>query len=199
MSEERKKILGMVESGRITAEQAAELLDLVPKSSAADSEPLDGSETTDDAEQHSTAKTEPRERPYWRQALSVGSVIMLVAGAVLVDAYGRSGVSLWTWVFGWLPLFSGLLVVTVAAWARTARWIQMRITSPDEHLVLSVPLPLGLAASAIRVVRPFVPQMRHSGVDELILALRDGLPEDEPITIEVDDREEGEYVRIVID
>jgi hypothetical protein len=199
MSEERRKILGMVESGRISAEEAAELLDLVPKSPPADSGAVDGPEAAGEVQDGRAAETEPRVRPYWRQALFIGAIIMIVAGTILADAYQRSGVSVWTWLFGWLPMFLGLAVVTIAAWARTARWVQMRITTRDEHLVFSFPLPLGLGASVVRFLQPFVPQMRNTGIDELILALRDGLPDEEPLTIEVDDDEEGEHVRILID
>ncbi len=197
MSEERRKILEMVESGRISAEQAAELLDLVSESSPPESEPATGSAETPSMRRPTSTTSEPR--PYWRQAVFIGAIVMVVGGAVLADAYQRSGVTVWTWLFGWLPLFMGLLIVTIAAWARTARWVQMRISSKENDFVLSFPLPLGLGASLVSFLRPLVPQMRHSGVDELILALREGLPDDEPITIEVDNEEEGEHVQIRID
>jgi hypothetical protein len=199
MSEEKKKILEMVESGRIGAEDAAKLLDLVSQPEPSDSEPMAPSEGAGDDHRESAAEPEPRVRPYWRQALFVGAIVMIVGGAVLADAYQHSGVSVWTWLFGWLPLFLGLAIVTIAAWARSARWIHLRITSDYEHLTFSFPLPLSLAASVVTFLQPFVPQMRHSGIDELILALQDGLHGDEPITIEVDDEEEGEHVRVLID
>lgn len=198
MSEEKKKVLQMVESGRITAEEGAQLLDLVSESTSDHQGPTARSDEARDVHRENSAMLKPRVRPYWRQALFVGATIMIVAGAVLADAYQRSGVSVWTWLFGWLPLFLGLAVVTLAAWARTARWVQMRVTSEDDTLVFSFPLPLGLGASVVSFLRPLVPQLQHSGIDELILALRDGLP-DEVMTIEVNNDEEGEHVQILID
>jgi len=196
MSEEKRKILEMVESGRITAEEAARLLDLVDEepssiAQAAETEPV--------VEGAAGSADEPRVRPYWRQALFGGAVVMIVAGAVLADAYQRSGVTVWTWVFGWIPLFLGLAIVTVASWARTARWVQMHFEGGDEQASLSFPLPLGPGASIIAMLRPLVPQMQRDGMDQLILALREGLPDDEPVAIEIDNQEKGEYVRILID
>jgi len=199
MSEEKKKVLSMVESGLITPQEAVRLLDLVSESPPADSEPTEELHGARSANGGTSVKLRPRVRPYWRQALFAGAIVMAVAGAVLADAYQRSGVTPWTWLFGWLPLFVGLAIVTLAAWARTARWVQMRVTSEDERLAFSFPVPLDLGASVISFLQPLVPQMRHSGIDELILALRDGLPDDEPLTIEVSNEEHGEYVRIVID
>jgi hypothetical protein len=199
VSEEKKKVLEMVESGRITAEEGAKLLDLVSESPPADAEPMAPPDGAADVNGQTPGEPQRRVRPYWRQAVFVGAIIMIVSGAVLADAYRRSGVSLWTWLFGWLPLFLGLAMVTISAWARTARWVQMRIRSDDDYLVFSFPLPLGLGAAVVSFLRPFVPQMHHSGIDELILALRDGLPDDEPVTIEVSNEDEGEHVEIVID
>jgi len=199
MSEEEKKVLAMVEAGLITPEEAVRLLDLVSESPPGDSEPVANLQRAEGVDHGTSVAPRPRVRPYWRQAVLAGAIVMIVAGAVLADAYQRSGVSIWTWLFGWLPLFLGLAIVTVAAWARTARWVQIRVTSEDDRLAFSFPLPLGLGASVVSFLQPLVPQMRHSGVDELILALRDGLPDDEPVTIEVNNEEDGEHVRIVID
>jgi len=49
------------------------------------------------------------------------------------------------------------------------------------------------------MTRRFIPQFRDTGIDEAILALRDGLNDGQPITIEVDDEEEGEHIEIIIE
>jgi hypothetical protein len=198
MNEEQKKILQMVESGQITAEEGATLLGLV-----SESEPDD----PDDVPQEqppATAAAEDREdrwvppQPYWLYPLSAGLIVMLVGGAVVAAAYQQGRASPWTLVCGWIPLFLGLAVVTIAAWARTARWIHMRIIDRNDNISLSFPLPLRFSALIIRMTRRFVPQFRDTGVDEAILALRDGLTDGQPIMIEVNNEEEGEYVRIHI-
>jgi hypothetical protein len=57
-------------------------------------------------------------------------------------------------------------------------------------------LPLGLTAAAVRVARPYVPQLRDTAVDEAILGLREGLSGGEDIVIDVRDDEQGESVTI---
>jgi hypothetical protein len=197
MNEEQKKILEMVESGQITAEEGATLLGLVSESEPDDSDHVQ-------QEQPPTIGVEQREhewvpaRPYWLYPLSAGLIVVLVGGAVVTTAYQQNRVGPWTWLCGWIPLFLGSSIVTIAAWARTAHWIHLRVIDRDDRVSLSFPLPLRLSALVIRVTRRFIPQFRDTGVDEAILALRDGLTDGQPITIEVNNEEEGEYVRIHI-
>jgi hypothetical protein len=122
--------------------------------------------------------------------------LLLVGGTVVSAMHQQQRVNAWTWLCGWIPLFVGLSVVTLAAWARTAHWIHLRVRDHGEHVALSFPLPLGLAAAVVRVARPFVPRLRDTAIDEAILAVRDGLEGNEDITIDVQDDEEGERVQI---
>ena len=195
MSEERRKILDMVGSGQISPEQGAALLNLVTapdedeKAQAKDNPPPPVKEA------QVVAADEPA-FPLWVLPLGAG-VLLLAIGATVVSAmHQQQRVNVWTWLCGWFPLFAGLAVVTLAAWARTAHWIHLRVRDHGKHVALSFPLPLGLAAVAVQVARPFVPQLRDTAVDEAILALRDGLQGNEDITIDVRDDEEGESVKI---
>lgn len=197
MSTEKKKILEMVASGQLTAEQAATLLDLVAEPEPPDTARVDGSQPTSEA--RPTAEPTWREgHAYWLYPLFAGTVVMLVGGTVIGTAYQQSRVGPGTLICGWMPLFLGLLTVILAAWVRTARWIHMRVIGKDDRLSLAFPLPLRLGALVLNIARPFIPQFRKTVVDELILTLRDGLTDDQPITIEVEDEEEGEYVQIYI-
>jgi polyhydroxyalkanoate synthesis regulator phasin len=197
MNEEQKTILKMVESGQITAAEAATLLELV-----SESEPVD-SEHVQEEQRFSTGVKErerewPRTRPYWLYPLSAGLVVMLVGGAVVTTAYQRGRVSPWTWLCGWIPLFLGLSVVAIAAWTRTAHWVHLRVISQEDRVVLGFPLPLRLTALAVGIARRFIPQFRDTGIDEAFLGLRDGLHDDQPITLEVNDEDEGEHIQIYV-
>jgi hypothetical protein len=59
-------------------------------------------------------------------------------------------------------------------------------------------LPLTLAAWIIRLARRYVPQLRDTAIDEMILALREtsDIDEDNPIYIDVQDDKDGEQVLI---
>jgi hypothetical protein len=197
MSEERKKILAMVESGQLSAEQAATLLDLVSEAGPEDAGLSNPDLPTFDAPGAEQVAVFPRQR-YWLYPMAAGIVLVLLGGTVLAATYQLSRPSLATWLFGWMPLLLGLGTVTIAAWARTAHWFHLRVVNRANSISVSVPLPLRLTALLLRAVRPFVPQLRETAVDELILSLQEGLEDDQPMTIEVEGEEGEEHVRIHI-
>jgi hypothetical protein len=48
------------------------------------------------------------------------------------------------------------------------------------------------------MVQPFVPQLKDTGVDDLIIALRDSTSHDEPFFVDVQDDEDGERVQVYL-
>jgi hypothetical protein len=196
MNEERRKILDMVGSGQISPEQGASLLKLVSDAEPEETEQPEENEALPLPEAEVAADRDLA-RPFWMIPLGIGLILLVVGSTVARTAHQQQRVTAWTWLCGWIPLVVGLSVVTLAAWARTAHWIHLRVRDHGQNIALSLPLPLGLAAVVIRVARPFVPQLRDTAVDEAILALRDGLEGNEDITIAVQDDDEGESVQIL--
>lgn len=195
MSEEQKKILQMVEGGQISPEEAATLLQLVSEPEEAVAEP----QATATSEEPGQREADwPRIRPYWLYPLWGGLLLFVIGGTTLATTYPHGRVTVVTWLCGWIPLFLGALVATLAAWARTARWIHLRVVGQEGRVALHFPLPLGLGAFVLGIARRFSPKLRETGIDEAILALRDGLRDGRPIRIEVQDDEEGEHVQILI-
>jgi hypothetical protein len=128
----------------------------------------------------------------------------MAIGAPLV-ALGLSGrVALfWALCCGWVPLLIGLGIFTLGVWSRSARWLHLRIRnrkSGRRTFALSLPLPLTLSAWILRLIRPYIPQLNETGVDEAILALRDGMNEkdDQPLYIDVQNEDDEEQVLIYI-
>jgi hypothetical protein len=75
----------------------------------------------------------------------------------------------------------------------------LRIEDADRSkrtIAFGFPLPLTLSAWVMRIIQPFVPQLKDLPVEEMILAVRDG--DGEPIFIEVQDDDDDEYVMIFI-
>jgi hypothetical protein len=134
---------------------------------------------------------------FWLYPLWAG-VGTLVLGAILLYAvYGAQAG--WGWaVCGW-PLFAlGVFVTATAWWLRTARWAHVRVRG-RENVTISLPIPVKLTAWGIKIAKPFVPQFRDTGVDEVILGLGDALKEgDEPLYVDVNDDESGEHVQVYI-
>jgi hypothetical protein len=57
---------------------------------------------------------------------------------------------------------------------------------------------LGPIAWIVRLVRPFVPQLRDMAVDEVILALRDEVREGRPFVVDVGEGQDGERVHVYV-
>jgi hypothetical protein len=201
MEEEKLRILEMLGSGEITAEEAAQLLTALEQ---AESEALQtrteeagwsGSPSLSPVEQ-----AETRWARFWIYPLMAGGIV-LVAGALIMGlVYSIRAAPGWR-VCGWLPMILGLGVMLIAWWTRSATWLHLRISEGEGNghkVAFSFPLPLTLAAWGLRLAQPFVPQLKDTGVDDLIIALRQGKSRNEPLFIDVQDDEKGEKVQIYI-
>jgi MFS family permease len=190
MEEERLRILEMLGAGDITPEQAAELLGA-----------LDTSEEAAGAGPPSLPPAELRENRwarFWIYPLMVGGIVLILGALIMGLVYSTDAARGWR-VCGWLPMILGLGVMLIAWWTRSATWLHLRVREEDgQKVAFSFPLPLTLAAWVLRLAQPFVPQLKDTGVDDLIIALRQGKSRNEPLFINVEDDEKGESVEIYI-
>ncbi len=192
MEEERLQILRMVEAGQIGVEQAAEMLAALEDRGK---QPLP---------EHLAGAPAAPELPgtgwagFWIYPLLAGGGVLILGALVMGLVYGLDAAAGWR-ICGWLPMIAGLLVVLLALWSRRARWLYLRLDEDDRRRIsFGFPLPLTLAAWRVRLARPFVPRLKDTGVDDLILALRDGSTPREPLYLDVQDGEEGERIRLYI-
>lgn len=192
MEAKRFEILRMLEAGQIDVEGAAALLAAL---SGTGEEPL--TTVPAPAEDPSERLGQQSER-FWIYPLMVGGVILIIGILVVGLLYTRGAAAGWL-VCGWLQVILGVMVVLLAWWTRRARWLHLRISEGDgQKFALSFPLPLTLAAWGLKVAQPFVPQLKETGVDDLIIAMRDGATGDQPLYIDVQDDEDGEHVELYI-
>jgi hypothetical protein len=196
MEEERLQILKMVESGQIQAEEAVMLLAALERSgsNAGDSAPPDVL-----PQRHGPGQDgESRWARFWIYPMMAGAGVLILGAFLLAWLYASEAAKGWL-VCGWLPVLLGVAVVLLALWTRRTTWMHLRISEEGKRkLAFSFPLPLGLAAWAVRIAQPFVPQLQQTGVDDLILALRASASRGEPIAIDVQDDERGERVEVYI-
>jgi len=220
MGEEQLQILKMLEDGQIGAEEAAELLAALSSEeeersftaqpqAALHVRMTDDAGMTDDARVIEGVVEEPARTPGWEKPPAswsrfwiypalVGGGLLTAGAMVLGLLYAASAARLWRVCCGWLPMMLGLAVALLALWSRTARWLHLRVQEEGKRKVaFSFPLPLTLTALVIRIIRPYVPQLKETGVDEMILALRD-TNQDEPFFLDVQDDEDGEHVQVYI-
>jgi len=197
MENERLEILKMVQTGQIDAREAAMLL-----SALNEAQPAEGATEAPvevlPPEPKAPEPIETRWAKFWIYPLMAGGVLLLL-GAMVVGLVTLAG-GAWGWLLcGWPLLLVGLLIFVLALWSRRATWLHLRISEKGRRkMAFSFPLPLGLAAWVLRIAQPFVPQLQDTGVDEVILAVRESASKGEPLFIDVQDDEDGERVEIYI-
>jgi len=212
MGEERLGILKMLEDGQIGVEEAAELLAAL-RPEAAEERPR-GEDGEQDGATPSLEKAEPvvevaapapqREgmpgnlSRFWIYPAMAGGGLLVVGAALMGLFYAANAATGWRVCCGWVPMIVGLLVALLALWSRTARWLHLRISEQGKRkMAFSFPLPLTLTAWVVRIAQRFVPQLKETAVDEVIIALRDS-DRDEPFSVDVQDGEDGERVQVYI-
>src|SRR5215211_7184021 len=179
-SEERKKILQMVQDGKISAEQAASLMralesDVDP--TAADFEVLEtgtsfGQERTD-APRFEEVKA--RARRFAMIPLWIGVFLTVLSAWGMYSIQQRSGVNFW-FVFLLIPLLLGALLIALGASGQTSKWLYVNVNRRKAHngprnITLGFPLPLGLAAWFLRTFGHNMRGMKNTNVDEIIQLL----------------------------
>jgi hypothetical protein len=208
MSEEKLQILKMVEAGQIDADEAAMLLAALKEAGA---EPAEGAPSPElepeglppmaSSAAEATFAQEARENRwarFWIYPMMAGGAVLILGLLVIGLVYTTDAARGWL-VCGWLPLLLGLTVVLLALWSRRAAWLHLRISEGGRRKMgFSFPLPLTLTAWVVRIAQPFVPQLRETAVDDVIMALRDSAAHGEPLFIDVEDEEDGERVEIYI-
>lgn len=205
MSDERLQILRMIKEGQITPDEGIRLLEALSGvvegagEKVASLPPITEIPPAESEwpEEPATAYAAPPDwagfRHLWLIPLAVGGVLSAV-GLGLVVLVGPGSFFL---VCGLLPLLLGLAVVGLAFWSRTARWLHIRIRG-EQRISLSFPLPLRLTGLILRLVRPYVPQLEETGLDEVILSLDESLSGEGGFYVDVQDDEEGERVQVYI-
>jgi hypothetical protein len=198
----------MLEEGKITAEEADQLLAAIGPERRA-SQVAGKLVITDAPEQNpGVADAEPADyrsygsfRGLWRIPFIIAASSLLLSGLGLAFMYqADERVATLGFLCIWSVFLLGLLATLLLLSARRAPWLHLRVREQDgQRFAISLPLPLGLAHWIISIARNFVPakQARHlETADAFVTAMRDD-PRREPIIIDVDD-DDGDKVEIYI-
>ena len=120
---------------------------------------------------------------------------------MLYLAYQNAGYSFWFFCT-WVPLALGLILMALAWYSRTARWLHLRIYQGagewPQRIALSFPLPIRTSAWALRKFGRWIPQLEGTSIDELLLALDQNTTSDQPFYVEVEDDKDGDRVQVFI-
>jgi hypothetical protein len=208
-SEERRKILQMVQDGRISAEQAATLMRALDADSEPEQAEIELLETgTGPSAGHE--RTDPpgfeeikaRARRFAMIPLWIGVAITVLSAWGMYLAQRGAGLNFW--FFFWvIPLFVGVLLIAFGAGGQGSRWLYVHVDRRQAHdgprnITLGFPLPLGLAAWFLRNFGHTLRGMKNTNVDEIIQVLDATEKSGAPLIINADDNEDGEHVQVYI-
>jgi hypothetical protein len=186
MGNNRLEVLRRLEAGEIDAEEALALLRAA--------EPAEGEVIT--AAPAAAERPPKRWANFWLYPLVAAGGMLTLGGLILALVLVSGAAHGWQ-VCGWLPVGLGMLGILFALWSRQAKWLHVRIQeSAGKRIAISFPVPLTLTAWALRIAAPFVPQLKETGVDEMVMAFRDS-KRDEPLHVQVEE-EDGDRVEVYI-
>lgn len=208
-SEERKKILQMVQDGKISAEQASSLMRAVEADPDVAQSEVEVIQTESRAGFESAAASEfeqvkSRARRFAMIPLWVGVFIAVLSAWGIYTVQQNAGVNFWFYCM-LLPLLLGVLLIALGAGGSSARWIYMDVDRRNakagdgpRHITLGLPLPLGLVAWFFRTFGHNIRGMSQGRVDGIVQMLEVTRDSGEPLIINVDNRDDGERVQLFI-
>jgi hypothetical protein len=208
-AEERRKILEMVEEGKITAEQAASLMRALevdePEAEAEievfQPEPAPGP-VGGEASAPEFEEIKARARRWAMVPLWAGVVITIFSAWGIYEILNDFGTSYW-WICLLFPLFIGILLIALGAGGPNSRWLYVNVDRRyaedwPRTITFGFPLPLGLASWFLRNFGRSVHGLGNTNVDDIIRILDATGKSDEPLIVNVNDDDEGEHVQVFI-
>jgi len=208
-SEERKKILQMVAEGKISATEAATLMRALDSDTDSAEEEVEVIQTAAGQSYESTEAPEfeeikSRARRFALIPLWVGVFVTVFSAWIIYSIQQNGGTSFWFYCMV-LPLLVGVLLITVGAGGRSSRWLYVDVDRRNakegdgpRRITLGFPLPLGFVAWFFRTFGSNFQGMSKGRVEGIIQMMNATRDSNEPLIINVDDRDDGEHVRVFI-
>ena len=198
-SEERKKILQMVEEGKISADDAASLMaalvdddedsveaevDVIESGSGFDYERPEAPEF-DEIKQ--------RARRFALIPLWIGVFVTVLSAWAIYSIQQSAGTNFWFYCMIF-PLMFGVLLLALGGGGRASRWIYVDVDRRDakpgdgpRHITLGFPIPLGLVAWFFDNFGHNLKGMDRNKVEGIIQMMQATKDSDEPLMVNVDD------------
>jgi hypothetical protein len=224
-SGEEKQILKMVEAGKISADEAMNLIKALDAAPAEDeievTEPeaasgrspelVEGPEFVQ-RNRPSTGSglgggTDPefeevkaRARRFASVPLGIGILLTVLASYWLFLLVRDANYGFW-FVCAWFPLLMGILLIALSAGGMNARWLYLNVDQkPGErpqHITLGFPIPMDFLGWLLRTFGAFVPGMDRQRVDE-VMSLLAAADAHGPLIVNVNESERGDRVQVYI-
>ena len=206
-SEERKKILQMVQDGKISAEQAATLMraldadtdDAQPEVEVLEAGTSIGAERSDSVD---FEEVKVRARRFAMIPLWIGVFISVLSAWAIYSVQQAAGINFWFFCL-LVPLLFGVLLIALGAGGQNSKWLYVNVNRRNaedwpRNITLGFPLPFGLTAWFLRNFGHNIHGLRNTNVDDIIQILDATGKSDAPLIINANDNEDGEHVQVYI-
>ncbi len=202
-SEERKKILQMVEEGKISAEQAASLMRALEEDEA-EVEVLETGTASGYARNAAPEfeEVKARARRFIMIPLWIGVFLTVLSAWGIYSVQQNAGMNFWFFCL-MVPLLLGVLLIALGASSQNSKWLYVNVDRRNaqdwpRNITLALPLPLGLTAWFLRHFGHYIQGMEKTSVDEIIQVLDATGTSDAPLIVNASDNEDGENVQVYI-
>jgi hypothetical protein len=206
-SEERKKILQMVEDGKISAGEAAELMRALEADQAEEEIHVFDAGAGSGFEGSGTSA--PEFEKVKARALRFAMIPLWVGvGIAVLSAWGiyaiqqNAGMNFWFFCL-MFPLMLGVLLIAIGSAGQGSKWLYVNVDRRyaedwPKNITLGFPLPLGLTSWFLQSFGHNIHGMEKAKVDGIIEVLDATGKSDEPFIVNVDDDEDGDRVQVYI-
>jgi hypothetical protein len=203
-SDEQKQILKMVEDGKISVDEAMQLIKALEETPAEDEieviEAEAGSGQGRDAGPE-FEEVKARARRFAMVPLWIGVLFTVLSAYWMYALVQNANFGFWFFC-AWFPLLLGILLVAISAGGMNSRWLYVNVDQePGEwpqHITLGFPIPLGIISWFLRNFGHYIRGMDRTNVDEILMALSMANNLDEPLIVNVDEGDDGERVQVYI-
>ena len=207
-SEERKKILQMVEEGKISAEEAVKLMSALEADSPEAEVDVFQPESSSGFDGGASSAPEfdqvkARARAFAMIPLWVGVVVAVLSAWGIYSVQQNAGTNFWFYCLIF-PLLLGVLLIALGAGGQSSKWLYVNVDRSRAHegprnITLGFPLPLGLTSWFLRNFGHNIQGMKNTNVDDIIQVLDATGQSGEPLIVNVqNDDADGEHVQVYI-
>jgi hypothetical protein len=209
-SDERSKILKMIQEGKISAEDGLNLMKAMEEQPTIDetnqktTSPSSSSPEVIDppppAHDPGISETMNKARSLWMIPFWIGLAITMIGSWIMYsNMLPLSGFSGMFYCLGLPILILGILIIMLGWSSKTSRWLFVSIDQePGEtpqRIRFGFPLPLGLASWFFRTFGNSINGIKNVPIEQMIDALHDS---SDPLVVNVDEGDNGEKVQVYI-
>lgn len=203
-AEERRKILQLVADGKISAEEAANLMRTLEESAEGVVEVVEagagaGGERSDAPEFEEVRRRAMR----WAFIpLTIGVFTTVLSAWGMFAIQQSAGLNFWFYCLT-LPLFLGILLIALGAGGGNSRWLYVNVDRSRAHdgpknITIALPLPLGLVSWFLKNFGSRIGGLKRAKMDDVFHAIAMTKSIREPLIVNVDESETGERVQVFI-